>query len=80
MSQRLALCFFALSDVWLQKRYGEANEDFEDDWGVVDNLFAAILLIGHSRVAPNLCFKARLSYEANDRKWFFILVEISLLS
>lgn len=51
-----------------KKRYGEANEDFEDDWGVVHNLFAAILLIGHSRVAPNLCFKARLSYEANDRK------------
>ena len=41
-------------------------------------IFAAILLIGHSRGAPSLCFKARLSCEAIDRKWFFILMQITL--
>ena len=41
-------------------------------------IFAATLLIGHSRGAPSLCFKARLSCEAIDRKWFFILMQIKL--
>ena len=36
------------------------------------------IVIGHSRVAPSLCFKARFSCEAIDRKWFFILVKIKL--
>ena len=30
--------------------------------------------IGHFRVDPSLCFKARLSAKASTQKWFFLLV------
>ena len=37
------------------------------------------LLIGHIRVAPKLCFKARLGEKSLMWKWLFILMQIKLI-
>ena len=47
---------------------------------VLPRMFISFMTIGNFRVAPSLCFKARLSANPLIWKWFLIAIQIKLIS